>query len=124
MDLAIDIVRGDKSIREETKQAMKEYKQQSLQSQAKQGEQLTSMMPAIKRAFELVRDDNYELVVENNVLRDKIGDVNEDWLETSKKKLLENTGDDEKNKVFLERMRRQQLRLSQISKLNYSFLNI
>jgi hypothetical protein len=116
MDLAIDIVKGDKVIREETKQVLKEYNEQSLQSQAKKGAQLTAMMPAIKRAFELVRDDNYELVVENNVLRDKIGDVNEEWLETSKKKLLENTGNDEKNKVFLERIKRQQMKLSQLTK--------
>ena len=116
MDLAIDIVKGDKIIREETKQALKEYNAQSLQSQAMKGEQLTCMMPAIKRAFELVRDDNYDLVVENNVLRGKIGDVNEEWLESSKKKLLENTGNDEKNKVFLERMKKQQLKLTQLSK--------
>ena len=116
MDLAIDLVKGDKTIRDETKQALKEFNEQSLQSQAKQGEQLTSMMPAIKKAFELSRDDNYELVVENTVLRDKIGDVNEAWLDASKKKLLANTGDDEKNKVYLERMKRQHMKLSQLSK--------
>ncbi len=72
-------------------------------------------MPAIKRAFEIMRDDIYELVVENNILRDNMGDVNEEWLETSKKKLLENTGDDKKNKSLLQRMRQKQQKLRQLS---------
>ncbi len=116
MDLALAIVKDDRSVREESKTSLKEFKEQSLQTQAKKGEQFTVMMPAIKRAFEMMRDDSYDLVVENNVLRDKMGDVNEQWLETSKKKLLENTGDDEKNKSLLERMRKQQQKLKQLSK--------
>ncbi len=77
-------MQDDRKVREESKLALKEFKEQSLQSQAKKGEQLTVMMPGIKKAAEMFRDDNYELLVENNVLRDEIGDVNEEWLEISK----------------------------------------
>jgi len=84
MDLVIAIVQDDRKVREESKLALIEFKEQSLQSQAQKGEQLTVMMPGINKAAEMLRGDNYELLVENNVLRDKIGDVNEEWLEISK----------------------------------------
>ncbi len=66
------------------------------------------MKPAFKKSFELMRDNNFNLLVKTKVLKDKIGDVNEELLDTSKKKLLENTGDEEKNKSILQRMRLQQ----------------
>ena len=72
MDLAIVIAKDDRAVREESKTCLKEFKEQSLQSQAKKGEQLTVMMPAIKKLFVMMRDDSYELEVENTVLRDKM----------------------------------------------------
>ena len=46
------------------------------------------MMPAIKKAFNLMGDDIIELDAENQTLKNKIGDYDEKWLEESKARLL------------------------------------
>ena len=51
MDLAIQIFANDKAVRSDTVQDLKEYNSQSVATQAKKGEQLVSMMPAIIKAF-------------------------------------------------------------------------
>ena len=40
---------SDQSVRNDTIQDLKDFNQQSLSTQAKKGEQLVSMMPAIKK---------------------------------------------------------------------------
>jgi regulator of replication initiation timing len=111
MDLAIELVKENDKIKQQALNDLKEFKKQSLQTQAKKGEQLTAMIPAIKEAFTMMRDDNYELVVENDILKEKIGDVDEEWLSISKNKILEKCGDDHKNKVLIERMKKQQAKI-------------
>ena len=51
MDLAMQIISTDKTVRTDTIQDLKEFNSQSLTTQAKKGEQLASIMPAIKKAF-------------------------------------------------------------------------
>ena len=51
----------DKTIKNDTIQDLKEFNQQSLTTQAKEGEQIVSMMPAIEKAFNLLGDDIVEL---------------------------------------------------------------
>ena len=51
MELARQIFPNDNTVRKDTIQDLKEFKQQSLTTQAKKGEQLVSMMPAIRKAF-------------------------------------------------------------------------
>ena len=46
------------------------------------------MMPAIKKAFNVLGDDIIELSTENDVLKNQIGDYNQKWLDESKAKLL------------------------------------
>ena len=53
MDLNYQIIASDETVRSDTVQDLKEYNNQSLATQAKKGEQLVSMMPAIKKAFML-----------------------------------------------------------------------
>ena len=64
---------NDKTVRNDTIQDLKGFNQQSLTTQAKKGEQLVSMMPAIKKAFNLLGDDIVELSTENDALKNKIG---------------------------------------------------
>ena len=78
----------DKTVRNDTIQDLKEFNSQSLATQAKKGEQLVSMMPAIKKAFNSMGDDIVELSTENDALKNKIGSYDERWLEESKLKLL------------------------------------
>ena len=57
MDLAMQIISTNKTVRKNTIQDLKDYNNQSLATQAKKREQLVSMMPAIKKAFNLMGDD-------------------------------------------------------------------
>ena len=49
MELAIQLISNDKTVRNDTVQDLKEFNQQSTTTQAKKGEQLVSMMPAFKK---------------------------------------------------------------------------
>ena len=49
MDLAMQIISADKNVRSDSIEYLKELNSQSLTTQAKKGEQLVSMMPAIKK---------------------------------------------------------------------------
>ena len=63
---------------------MKDFSSQSLATPAKRGEQLFSMMLAIKKAFDLMGDDMVELSTEDESLKNKKGSYVEKWLDESK----------------------------------------
>ena len=98
---------SDQSVRNDTIQDLKDFNQQSLLSQAKKGEQLVSMMPAIKKAFNLLGDDIIELSVENDGLKNRIGDYDQKWLEESKAKLLKDINDEKRANLIMFRMKKQ-----------------
>ena len=56
---------------------MKNFNSQPLSTQAVKIEQLVSMMPAIKKRFDLMGDDIVELSTENDFLKNKIGSYDE-----------------------------------------------
>ena len=105
MELAIQNISNDKKVRKNTIQELIEYNSQSLTTQAKKGEQLVSMMPAIKKAFELLGDDIVELSVENESLKNQIGDYVEKWLQESRAKLLKQIDDERKANLIMSRMK-------------------
>ena len=107
MDLAIQIIANDKTVRSDTVQDLKEFNSQSLATQARKGEQLVSMMPAIKKAFNLMGDDIVELSVENESLENQIGDYDEKWLLESKAKLLKDLDDEKRANSIMSRMKKQ-----------------
>ena len=81
--------------------------EQPLATQAKKGEQLVSMMLAIKKTFYLLGDDIIKLSTENESLKtkkNKIGSYDEKWLKESKTKLLKRIDDEEKEKLIMSRM--------------------
>ena len=98
---------SDQSVRNDTIQDLKDFNQQSLSTQAKKGEQLVSMMPAIKKAFNLLGDDIIELSVENDALKNQIGDYDQKWLEESKAKLLKDMNDEKRANLIMSRMKKQ-----------------
>ena len=65
------------------------------------------MMPAIKKAFNLMGDDIVELSTENDALKNKIGSYDEKWLEESKAKLLKQTDDEKRADLIMFRMKKQ-----------------
>ena len=107
MELAMQIISSDQSVRNDTIQDLKDFNQQSLSTQAKKGEQLTSMMPAIKEAFNVLGDDIIELSVENDALKNQIGDYDQKWLEESKAKLLKDINDEKRANLIMSRMKKQ-----------------
>ena len=107
MELAMQIISSDKSERNDTIQDLKEFNQQSLTTQAKKGEQLVSMMPAIKKAFNLLGDDIVDLSTENDALKNKIGSYDEKWLEEAKARLLQQIDDEKRASLIMSRMKKQ-----------------
>ena len=107
MELAMQIISSDQTVRHDTIQDLKDFNQQSLTTQAKKGEQLIVMMPAIKKAFNLLGDDVVDLSTENDALKNKIGDYDEKWLEESKAKLLKDINDEKRANLFMTRMKKQ-----------------
>ena len=84
MELAMQLISNDDLVRNETIQDLKKFNQQSLTTQAKKGEKLVTMMPAIKKAFNLMGDGIVDLTVENDALKNQIGEYDEKWLKESK----------------------------------------
>ena len=94
-------------VRNNTIQDLKDFNRQSLSTRAKKGEQLVSMMPAIKEAFTLMGNDIVDLSTENDALKDKIGDYDEKWLQESKEKLLKDIDDEKRANLIMSRMKKQ-----------------
>ena len=103
----MQLISTDKTVRNDTIEDLKEFNSQSLTTQAKKGEQLASMMPAIKKDFNLLGDDIVELSTENDALKNKIGSYDEKWLEESKTKLLKQIDDEKRANLIMLRMKKQ-----------------
>jgi hypothetical protein len=56
-------------------------------------------------------DDIFDLGVENEALRGKLGEVDEKWLGESKNRIKLSYDDTRKNRFILERMKRQNQKL-------------
>ena len=103
----MQLISSDQTVRDDTIQDSKDFNQQSLSTQAKKGEQLTSMMPAIKTAFILLGNDIIELSVENDALKNQIGDYDQKWLEELKGKLLKDINDEKRANLIMSRKKKQ-----------------
>ena len=97
----------NQKVRNNTIQDLKDFNQQSLSTRAKKGEQLVSMMPAIKEAFTLMGNDLVDLSTEKDALKEKIGDYDEKWLQDSKEKLLKDIDDEKRANLIMSRMKKQ-----------------
>ena len=106
LDLAMQIISNHQTVRSNTVQDLIEFNSQSLARQAKK-EQLAAMMPAIKKAFDLMGDDTLELSTEKETLKNKIGFYDEEWLEESKVKLLRHIDDEKRANLIMSRMQKQ-----------------
>ena len=103
----MQLISSDQTVRNDNIQDLKDFNQQSLSTRAKKGEQLVSMMPAIKEAFNLMGNDIVELSTENDTLKNQIGNYDEKWLEESKAKLLKNIDDEKRANIVMSRMKKQ-----------------
>ena len=103
----MQIISADKTVRSETVQRLKEFNLQSLTTQAKTREHIVSMIPAIKKAFNLMGDVIVELHTGNESLWNKIGSYDEKWLEESKARLLQQIDDEKRTNSIISRMKKQ-----------------
>ena len=99
-------ISSDKTVRTDTIKDLKEYTSQSLATQAKKGELLVIMVPAIRKLFNLLGDDIVELSIENDALK-KIGSYDEKWLGESKPKLLKQIDEGKRAILIMSRMIKQ-----------------
>ena len=65
------------------------------------------MMPAFKKAFDLMGDDIVQLSTENDAFKDKIGSYDGKWLQESEKKLLKQIDDVKRASLIMSRMTKQ-----------------
>ena len=107
MELAMQLISSDQTVRNDTIEDLKDFNSKSLSTQAKKGEQLVTMMPAIKKAFNLLGDDIIDLSVENDALKNQIGDFDQKWLEESKAKLLKGINVEKRANLIMSRMKKQ-----------------
>ena len=121
----MQISSSDQTVRNDTKEDLKEFNQQSLTTQAKKGEQIVSMMPAIKKAFNLLGDDIIELSVEKDALKIQIGYYDQKWLEEWKAKFLKDINDEKRANLIMSRMKKQMNKkiINLIDHYNYYCLN-
>ena len=102
----MQILSKDKTLRGDTIQDLKDFNSQSLTTQAKKGEQLVSLMPAIKKAFNLMGDKIVELHTETQSLKNKLGSYDEKWLEESKARLSQRIDDEKRANLIMLRMKK------------------
>ena len=103
----MQIISNVETVRSDTIEGLKDFNNQSLTTQAKKGEQLVSMMPAIEKAFNLLGDDMVEFSTENETFKYKIVSYDKKWLEESKAKLLKQTDDEKTVNLILFRTKNQ-----------------
>ena len=103
----MQLISTDQTVRDNTKEDLKDFNSQSLSTRAKKGEQLVSMMPAIKKAFNLLCDEIVDLSTENDALKEKIGYYDEKWLQDSKERLLKDIDDKKRADLIMSRMKKQ-----------------
>ena len=107
MELALQLISSDQTVRDNTIEDLKDFNQQSLSTRAKKVEQLVSMMPAIKKAFNLLGDGIVDLSTENDALKEKIGEYDKKWLQESKEKLLKDIDDKKRADLIMSKMKKQ-----------------
>ena len=73
----MQIISKNQIVRSNTVQALTEFDSKSLSTQARNGEQLVSMMPAIEKSFDLMGDHIVELTTIEESLKKKKGSHDE-----------------------------------------------
>ena len=76
----------DQTAKINTVQDSKDFNSQPLATQVKKGEQIASMMPPIKKTFDLMGDDIVESATDNESLKNKIGSYEEKMVRRIKNK--------------------------------------
>jgi hypothetical protein len=114
MSEILEYVKGQKNTKQKIREELVELNKQNVATQAKKAEELTANLVVYNEAIKMMGDETFDLGVENEALRGKIGEVDEKWLSESKNRIKLSYNDAKKNKFILERMRRQTQKLKAI----------
>ena len=107
----MQFISDDKTIRSDTIQGLKDFFLTISNNTSQNGGQLVSMIPAIKKPFDLMVDDIVKNYTENDALEIKTGSNDEKSLEESKAKLLKQIDDEKRAKLIMSRMKKQMKKL-------------
>lgn len=114
MSEILEYVKSQKDTRLKIREELVELHKQNVVTQARKAEELTANLIVYNDAIKMMGDEIFDLGVENEALRDKLGEVDEKWLGESKNKIKLSYNDSRKNKFILERMKRQTQKLKEI----------
>ena len=99
-------MKGRKDTKVKIREELVELNKQTIATQAKKAEKLIANQLVYVEAIEMMGDDIFDLGIENEALRGKLGEVDEKWLSESKNRIKLSYDDAKRNKFILERMRR------------------
>ncbi|SRR6266487_460857 len=114
MSEILEYVKGQKDTKLKIREELVELNKQTIATQAKKAEELIANQIVYVEAIKMMGDDIFDLGIENEALRDKLGEVDEKWLSESKIRIKLSYDDVRKNKFILERMKRQSQKLTSI----------
>ena len=107
MELAMQNISNDQTLKSDTVQDLKVFNSQSLATQAKKRTTSVSLMPFIKKAFDKMGDDIVKLSTENEPLKHKLGSYDEKRFEDSKAKLFKQIDDEKRASLIMSGMQKQ-----------------
>ena len=107
MSEILEYVKGHKDTKQRKREELVEPNKQNVATQAKKAEELTANLVVYNEVIKMMGDEIFDLGVENEALREKIGEVDEKRLGESKNIIKLSYDDARKNKFILEKMRRQ-----------------
>jgi hypothetical protein len=114
MNEILDFVKGQTETRNKIRRELTELSNQNIVTQAKKAEELIANQVVYVEAIKIMGDDIFDLGVENQALRDKIGDIDVKWLNESKNRIKVTYDTTQKNLFILDRMKKQVQKLKQI----------
>jgi len=114
MSEILEYVKSQKETKLKIREELVDLNKQTVATQAKKAEELTANLVVYNEAIKMMGDEIFELGVENEALRGKLGEVDGKWLNESKNRIKLTYDDEKKNKFILERMKRQTQKLKVI----------
>lgn len=112
----IEYVKEQANTIQEIRDELIDYRNQNMATQVKKGEDLIMNQVVYNKAFKMMGDEIFDLGMENETLREQIGDVDEKWLAEKKEINKVKYDDFTKNQYILNKMKRQyQKQLKQLT---------
>jgi hypothetical protein len=81
MSEILEYVKGQKNTKQKIREELVELNKQNAATQAKKAEELTANLVVYNEAIIMMGDEIFDLGVENEALRDKIGEVDKKMVE-------------------------------------------